>query len=38
MGIAGRGRAERLFDIKKIVVEHINIYKQISCNRRHRNT
>ena len=38
MGIAGRERAERLFDIKKIVVEHINIYKQISCNRRHRNT
>jgi glycosyltransferase involved in cell wall biosynthesis len=32
MGITGRERAERLFDIKKIVVEHINIYKQLSLN------
>ena len=32
MGIAGRERAERLFDIKKIVEEHIDIYKQLSRN------
>jgi len=32
MGIAGRERAERLFDIKKIVVEHTDIYKQLSRN------
>jgi len=32
MGVAGRERAERLFDIKKIVVEHTDIYKQLSRN------
>ena len=32
MGVAGRERAERLFDIKKIVKEHIDIYKQLSRN------
>ena len=32
MGIAGRERAERLFDIKKIVLEHTDIYKQLSRN------
>jgi len=30
MGIAGRKRAERLFDIRKIVMKNINVYKQIS--------
>jgi glycosyltransferase involved in cell wall biosynthesis len=32
MGIAGRERAERLFDIKKIVQEHTEIYEQLTIN------
>ena len=32
MGIAGRERAERLFDIKKIVLEHTDIYEQLTHN------
>ena len=32
MGIAGRERAERLFDIKKIVIEHTDIYDQLTRN------
>jgi len=32
MGAAGRKRAEEMFDVKQVVVEHMGIYEELLCN------